>query len=590
MTGLVFAKDLSLPRDVITQKVALLGRSGSGKSYAARRIIESMLRIGAQVVVIDPVGTWHGLRLGSEPIAVPILGGLHGDIPLLSDGGVAVADVVSTGVSMVLDVSQMHDAERTRFVTAFIKRLFEKLKAAPRAMMLVLEECQEMVPQNPQGGEEHMLSEFVRYAKIARNFGGGLMLISQRPQEINKKALNQAECVMAFQMTGPHERKALEYWLSDRGLNDPSAPAPLSLSKVLPTLEIGKPLVWSPSWLKISRVVEVLPITTGDTSQTPEIGGFVRGHEMTLRPIDLGALQGQMRSAVEHAKDNDPKRLREEVTKLRARVQELEEGAPAAFDEKAFERLNRTLEECIEGLGQVLEDEAHSLNTALAEQTENLSEGIAQLSSRFRQAVAQWRNTPAPAATKTKSQRASAPKAATPEPARIPRQPTKTHAPKTELPAKPSRLPKADLVLLRVIKQFGSMSLKRAAIIAGYPPSASTTKNAAGRLRTAGLLNGSNDRLDITDAGTQEAGDVGKYPHTAKDRLAYWTGRLPACDARLLQAVAASKDGITFKEACKVTGYDPDRSTAKNAMGRIRSLGLVQGSNAAGVSLAPELQ
>ena len=39
MHELTFAKDLSLPVDAATQKFRVLGRSSSGKSYAAKRLV-----------------------------------------------------------------------------------------------------------------------------------------------------------------------------------------------------------------------------------------------------------------------------------------------------------------------------------------------------------------------------------------------------------------------------------------------------------------------------------------------------------------------------------------------------------------------
>jgi DNA helicase HerA-like ATPase len=38
-------------------------RDGAGKSYAAGKLVEELLRFGAPTIVLDPVGTWYGLRL-----------------------------------------------------------------------------------------------------------------------------------------------------------------------------------------------------------------------------------------------------------------------------------------------------------------------------------------------------------------------------------------------------------------------------------------------------------------------------------------------------------------------------------------------
>ena len=69
--------DLSLPLNAVTEKLAFLGRTGSGKTYAAMKLAELMLEAGAQIVSLDPVGAWHGLRIGGS-WNVYIFGGMRG--------------------------------------------------------------------------------------------------------------------------------------------------------------------------------------------------------------------------------------------------------------------------------------------------------------------------------------------------------------------------------------------------------------------------------------------------------------------------------------------------------------------------------
>src|SRR5262245_61023286 len=92
MNRLRIAEDLALPIEVVTEKLAFLGRTGSGKTYAAMKLAELMLEAGAQIVALDPVGAWHGLRIGAN-FNVYIFGGLRGDFPLEPTGGVLLADV-----------------------------------------------------------------------------------------------------------------------------------------------------------------------------------------------------------------------------------------------------------------------------------------------------------------------------------------------------------------------------------------------------------------------------------------------------------------------------------------------------------------
>lgn len=303
------AMGLNLPLDAVTQKIAWLGRTGSGKTFGCKRFVEQMLYVNAQVVILDGSGAWAGLRLGKKAFKIPVFGGLFGDIPLEPTGGALVADViVDRRTSMVIDVSQMLDAERTRFATAFAKQFFFRKKSSQSAVHLVLEECQDFVPENQQRGEEQMLHEFQRLAKQGRPHGIGISFISQRPQEISKKALNQAECVFAFQMNGPQERKALQYWLNDKGAEE-------KLADILPRLEVGAPHVWSPQWLKISKVVHILPIESLDTSRTPKVGEK-KFKQKKLKPIDLKVLEKAMAETIERSKADDPKELKRRVAEL----------------------------------------------------------------------------------------------------------------------------------------------------------------------------------------------------------------------------------------------------------------------------------
>lgn len=331
--GLRISKDLALPIDAVTQKMAFLGRTGSGKTYGATKLAELMLGAGAQIVALDPVGVWYGLRLGADGAAahsIPVLGGLHGDLPLEASAGAIVADlVIDRGISVVLDVSQFEmDAEKARFAGVFADRFFFRKKAAPSAVHLFIEECQEFVPQNPTGAEAAMLHAFTRMAKLGRNFGIGISLISQRPQEVNKKVLNMTEAMFAFQMRGPQERKTIKDWSSDKDLE-------IDIVAELPGLPVGDCFVSSPQWLQIEKRIRIAKKHTADVSSTPTVGAAAR-ESRDLTPIDLEQLRGTMAAAVEKAKAEDPRELQKRIRELE---RQLDAGAPEpVIDEGEIQR------------------------------------------------------------------------------------------------------------------------------------------------------------------------------------------------------------------------------------------------------------
>lgn len=305
-----------MTRDAITQKFAWIGTSGGGKSYAATAFAESLWDAGGQFVVLDPVGIWYGLRLdksGKKPshINIPVFGGLHGDVPLEPASGALIADlIIDRDICAIIDVSQFeYDTDKARFATAFAARFFFRKKSAPSAVHIFLEECQEFVPQVPQRGEEKMLHEFTRMQKIGRNFGIGMSLITQRPQEVSKRVLNLSSTLFAFRTTGAHERDAIKHWMKDNRVDGEN------FLDTLPSLETGCPHVWSPEWLKISKVVKILPKKTFDASATPEIGA--KSIVRHLAPIDLEKIKTEMAATIEKAKAEDPKELHKIIKGLR---------------------------------------------------------------------------------------------------------------------------------------------------------------------------------------------------------------------------------------------------------------------------------
>lgn len=126
---LILADNLKIPVHAVTEKIAFLGRTGTGKTYAAMKLAEQMLDADAQILVLDAVGKWYGLRVaGAGPgFAIPVFGGLNGDFPLESTGGKLMADlVVDRAISVVIDVSQFTKGEQNRFALDFATHFYQE--------------------------------------------------------------------------------------------------------------------------------------------------------------------------------------------------------------------------------------------------------------------------------------------------------------------------------------------------------------------------------------------------------------------------------------------------------------------------------
>lgn len=375
------APNLVLPLNVVTRKLAFLGTTGSGKTYGATKLAELMIQAGAQIVALDPVGMWWSLRLaedGASPgISIPVFGGLHGDLPLEPTAGALIADIIcDRGISAVLDISQFeYDTDRVRFSTDFGRRLFFRKKSAPSAIHLFYEEAQNFLPQNTQRGEERMLHNFVRMDKEGRNFGIGRSIISQRPQEISKRALNLTELVLAFQTNGTHERKSIADWVKEQGED-------VDVVALLPKLKTGHAHAWSPSWLEMSDTVHVAKKWTYDASATPEVGE-VAVEARALAPIDLEKLAVDMAATIEHAKENDPDELKKRIKELELQVKRGAAASPPVVrDVVDHDAVRREVDLATRAMQKTFEDQkADFANMVLAE-LPTIDEVVRQLTER----------------------------------------------------------------------------------------------------------------------------------------------------------------------------------------------------------------
>ena len=155
-----------LPLDIATQATALHGVRGKGKTNTVGVMVEGMLKVGVQVVVVDPTDAWWGLKSSADGqgdgFPIVVLGGHHGDLPLLSTSGRVVADfAVDEGASMILSLRHLRKAEQRRFMLDFAEQLsHRKGEAEHRTLLfLVIDECSTFVPQKVMGDTARLVGE-----------------------------------------------------------------------------------------------------------------------------------------------------------------------------------------------------------------------------------------------------------------------------------------------------------------------------------------------------------------------------------------------------------------------------------------------
>jgi hypothetical protein len=268
-------EEVLIPEDALLQHIGFLGKTGAGKTTAARGRIEELHRLGRRCLVIDPTGAWWGLRLAADGVgpglAFVIFGGPRGDVPISDKDGEKVAELVARGnFSAIIDTSKMRVGERTRFFGDFAEALFRE---NDRPLHLAIDEAHLFAPQgkvpNPAAGRMlHAANELV---SGGRSRGLRIMLISQRPAKLHKDSLTQVETLVAMRLIAPQDRQAVGAWIGEWG----DANQGREIMASLPSLKRGAGYVWSPE-CGFLELVQFPPVTTFDSSRAPVEGDEAR--------------------------------------------------------------------------------------------------------------------------------------------------------------------------------------------------------------------------------------------------------------------------------------------------------------------------
>jgi uncharacterized protein len=295
---------------ILDTHVAVLGKTGAGKTMLLRRIVEELLDRGNRVCTIDPAGAHWGLRSSADGkgpgYPITVLGGEHGDMPLDARHGAAIAEIVgTTSTPMILDTRKMTVGERTRFFADFAEAL---LRCVRGRLHLVIDEAHLFAPKGKVAdpASAKMLHATNNLISLGRGVGISAMLLTQRPAKLHNDSLTQVETLIAMRVLAPHDREAIISWIDEQADERQSK----EMLKSLSSLRAGEGWVWSP----LNGIME--------RRQFPKTRTFDSGRpredieQPVLAAIDLPVLEAKLGTIVQEATENDPKALRVKVAVL----------------------------------------------------------------------------------------------------------------------------------------------------------------------------------------------------------------------------------------------------------------------------------
>ena len=561
-----------IPTAALAQHIAVLGKNGSGKTYATKAtIVEPLLASGKRVAIVDPTSAWWGLRSSADGkgpgFKVLVLGGDHGDLPLPALGGAAVARlIVEQGVNLVADTGAMTVGERTRWMIDFAGTLY-RLNRAP--LHLVIDEAHVFAPQGkvPDPDTGRMLHAVNQIAAGGRSRGIRLTMLTQRPQKLHKDALTTADTLIAMRVLAPQDRDAVKAWID--GCGDPAQGREVLAS--LANLKRGEGWVWYPEGGVLQR--QQFPrITTFDSSATPKDGDAPVTPKGAAE-IDLAEIKAALADAAHEAEANDPKRLKARIADLERQVKQQPTAGPskaefdaayAAADREGYER------GAAAGMRAAWQMHADAVKAALAT---IVQPDFGQPAPPHVPTVAVHAQRDVTPATR----RALTEMASKAVHLHMPSEADRTFVTGRRV-GQAADLSKAERLVLTVLAQYRQgRSRSQVAILTGYAQNGGGFNNALSSLRSKGLIAGSSELLAITGHGDAAIGDVPPLP-TGRELLTQWLGQLSKAEKAALAALAdAYPDALSKDVLARRAGYEPNGGGFNNALSRLRTLELISG-------------
>jgi hypothetical protein len=251
-----------IPEEYLTRRAAILAKVDSGKTYMAGKIEEQLAKKGLPFVVMDPMGAHWGIRT-KYPIL--IFGGKHGDIEIEPGDGRYIAQVVvQHNLTCIVDINEFSKEEQQQFAADFGDELFllHKISSSPRHVFW--EEADIFAPQKTKAVSLPVLDTLVRRG---RQFGIGTTMITQRPAVLNKDVLTQVDVYFFMNMIAEQDTKVIDDLLK---IYNKQQRRDL-LDEVI-NFNKGQALLYSPSWLKITKTFQGSKKESYHAGQTPVYG------------------------------------------------------------------------------------------------------------------------------------------------------------------------------------------------------------------------------------------------------------------------------------------------------------------------------
>lgn len=320
--------------DLVGERVAVLGISGSGKSNSTAVLIEET---GDYIpfVIFDDENEYWTLTERFPALVVGRTKESMIDVPVEQAGQLA-RFAYGRGLSVILSLNKHRKAEKLEFLNEFFEAFWQAADSAIKVQpfTIVLEECHRLIPQ---GGGEGLRELFELYASAGRKRGLGLVMSSQRSSKVHKDSLTSARLYLLHSVI--HN--------ADMGVYKGLVPVmkPQEIEDTVASLKPGEAIA---IWQNRPQVVRMRQRTTMHPGATPTLDAQEAQPQPAVQALDetllaelrtaLGAKPETLSSSGQQA--IKIAELEAEVQRLQTQLAEAQPADPPALTEERLKANN----------------------------------------------------------------------------------------------------------------------------------------------------------------------------------------------------------------------------------------------------------
>lgn len=195
----MIAENITLTPEFFSQKTVILSKSGYGKSYTSRVIIEDGIKNGNTFTIIDPQDAYLNLN-GFEYIKIS-------DVKDPKAYGILLAQ---SRRNTVIRTKHESEEDQNKFLNTFLTSYKKHIKKGIQT--LVIDEVHKFAPE----GANTLSKNTVRgLSQENRSDGLGIITVTQRVSRLDKTILSQADNLFIGRVTSFRDKEAVKNYIDN---------------------------------------------------------------------------------------------------------------------------------------------------------------------------------------------------------------------------------------------------------------------------------------------------------------------------------------------------------------------------------------